>query len=362
MKIRPTGPLTTALLLGICLLTALALAPGRSAAQPAQADDPSAMCTDCHNDRDLAMTLAGGETLALFVDPAAHAASVHGGRVKCAECHPAQAEVPHPELKVKTVRDLRLATSEQCRRCHFTNYSQTLGGIHQPALARGDATAPVCIDCHGSHEIKTTQTPSADVRAACERCHGGVGRTFAHSVHGTNGKPPNPDLPTCVSCHRAHDIGGPRDPAWNPRTPDLCAQCHANPALAAKYGMSPRVVQTYLTDFHGMTASLSRTAPGMGEGRFVARCTDCHGVHDITKTDAPGSRVMKANLVKTCQQCHADATENFPDAWLSHYEPSLAAFPLVWLVQIGYAILIPFMVGGLGLQILLHLWRVVVNR
>jgi hypothetical protein len=327
-----------------------------------QTDDPSAMCLECHNDPDLTMTLASGETLKLFVDPAVHAGSVHTGRVKCAECHAAQAEVPHPELKVRTLREFRVAAAEQCRRCHFTTYSQTLDGVHQPALARGDATAPVCVDCHGSHQIKPTRAPEADVRAACERCHGGVGRTFAHSVHGSKGPQANADLPTCVTCHRAHDIGGPRDPEWNPRTPDLCAQCHANPQLAAKYGMSPRVVQTYLADFHGMTASLSRTAPGTGEGQFVARCTDCHGVHDITKTDAPDSRVMKANLVKTCQRCHADATENFPDAWLSHYEPSLAAFPLVWLVKIGYMILIPLMVGGLGLQVGLHLWRVVVNR
>jgi predicted CXXCH cytochrome family protein len=361
MKIRPAARMRVPPLLPTaCLAAVVALAP---AVAFAQADDPSATCMECHNASDLTMTLAGGETLTLFVDAAAHAASVHGGRVKCAECHPAQAEVPHPEIKIGTVRELRLAASEQCRRCHFTNYSQTLDGVHQPALARGDATAPVCIDCHGSHEIKATQGQTADVRAACERCHGGVGQTFAHSVHGANGgKPTNPDLPTCVSCHRAHDVGGPRDPAWNPRTPDLCAQCHSNPTLAAKYGMSPRVVQTYLADFHGMTASLSRSAPGTGEGRFVARCTDCHGVHDITKTDAPGSRVMKANLLKTCRTCHADASDNFPDAWLSHYEPSLAAFPLVWLVQLAYMILIPCMVGGLGLQVLLHLWRVVVNR
>ena len=35
---------------------------------------------------------------------------------------------------------------------------------------------------------------------------------------------------------------------------------------------------------------------------------------------------------------------------------------MVYAVRIGYLILIPFMIGGLVLQILLHLWRVVVNR
>jgi hypothetical protein len=71
----------------VCLLAVVvALLP---AVATAQTEDPSAMCLECHNARDLTMTLKSGEALSLFVDPAAHAASVHGGRVKCAECHAA---------------------------------------------------------------------------------------------------------------------------------------------------------------------------------------------------------------------------------------------------------------------------------
>jgi len=97
-------------------------------------------------------------------------------------------------------------------------------------------------------------------------------------------------------------------------------------------------------------------------GQVVALCIDCHGVHDITKTDAPNSAVIKANVAKTCQKCHAGASQNFSSAWLSHYEPTLESAPLVYAVKISYYLLIPFMIGGLVLQILLHLWRVVVNR
>ena len=39
-----------------------------------------------------------------------------------------------------------------------------------------------------------------------------------------------------------------------------------------------------------------------------------------------------------------------------------ASAPLVYGVQLFYDILIPFMVAGLLLQILLHFWRMVVNR
>ena len=63
-----------------------------------------------------------------------------------------------------------------------------------------------------------------------------------------------------------------------------------------------------------------------------------------------------------CQRCHQGATANFSAAWLSHYEPSWKKAPMVYGVKVFYAVLIPFMIGGLVLQILLHLWRVVVNR
>ena len=61
-------------------------------------------------------------------------------------------------------------------------------------------------------------------------------------------------------------------------------------------------MQTYLADFHGMTASLKKNENATDGGRVVALCIDCHGVHDITKTEAPASAVMKANLVKTCAE------------------------------------------------------------
>ncbi len=122
------------------------------------------------------------------------------------------------------------------------------------------------------------------------------------------------------------------------------------------------MVDTYLSDFHGMSATLQRGATRSTGERLAAVCTDCHGVHDIKKADDPNSPVMAANLQKTCQKCHPGANKSFPKAWLSHYEPTRDEAPLVWAVQLFYRILIPFMVGGLVLQIALHLWRVLVNR
>jgi hypothetical protein len=61
--------------------------------------------------------------------------------------------------------------------------------------------------------------------------------------------------------------------------------------------------------------------------------------------------VLKENLLATCRQCHPDANTNFPDAWMSHFKPSLDHFPIVYFVNLFYQILIPALVGGFALFI-----------
>jgi predicted CXXCH cytochrome family protein len=168
-------------------------------------------------------------------------------------------------------------------------------------------------------------------------------------------------VPVCTDCHRSHDIASPRTEAWKLSTPETCGGCHADRERMARYGLSPNVLRTYLSDFHGMNASLRRGSPSTGEP-LTALCVDCHGVHDIARVDDPSSPALKANLAATCRKCHAGASDAFPAAWMSHYDPSPRKAPLVWAVKSAYSVLIPFITGGLLLQIVLHLWRVVVNR
>jgi len=326
-------------------------------------DEQSETCLACHGDPALTVTLPDGAEQRLYVEVEAFRRSVHGNRLACTDCHTDMTEVPHATRPFKTRREFTLAYYEQCKRCHFANYTKTVDGVHYASLARGDITAPVCVDCHGAHDIVKPGQPRAAVSLTCAKCHAGVSRTYARSVHGSalmEGN--NVDVPVCTDCHRSHDIAGPREQQWRLHTPELCGSCHTNALLMAQYGLSTNVLQTYVDDFHGMTASLQRNESVSTTREFAAICTDCHGVHDIQKTDDPDSKVMRANLVKTCQQCHTGATENFPAAWLSHYEPSWEHAPLVYGVRLFYAFIIPFIMGGLVLQILLHLWRVVVNR
>jgi predicted CXXCH cytochrome family protein len=345
------------MLLTFLLTSFLALSPGQPA--PPQAPDVET-CLACHGDRAMSVELPSGETRSLFVDVEAFRASVHGNKLGCTDCHQDMLSVPHEARPFKTLRDFTLAYYEQCKRCHFANYTKTLDSVHFKALERRDRMAPTCVDCHGSHDIAASHKPKASLSKTCAKCHQGVFDVYAKSVHGRFLEK-SVDVPGCADCHKSHDVAGPRDDNWQKRTPELCSSCHANKALMEKYGISTAVANTYVADFHGMTASLQSSGTPR-ESSVVALCTDCHGVHDIAKVNEPGSRVLRANLVKTCARCHEGASENFPAAWMSHYEPTWENAPLVYGVQLFYDIVIPVMIGGLFLQILLHFWRMVVNR
>jgi predicted CXXCH cytochrome family protein len=334
---------------------------GTAAAAPAPSQELET-CLSCHGDPALAMKLPSGETVSLYVDWKAFAGSVHRDKLGCVECHAGSDQVPHPPRNFRTKRDITIAYFEQCKRCHFANYTKTLDSVHYARVAHGDPRAPVCSDCHSAHAVARPNVPRSRLSRTCATCHAAVFEVYARSVHGRALlEEQNRDVPVCTDCHRSHDIRDPRTASFQLETPALCGTCHTDERLMRKYGLSTRVVDSYLSDFHGMTASLRKADPSRS-GAVTAGCTDCHGIHDITKVRAPDSTVMQAKLVKVCQRCHPDATDSFPAAWLGHYEPSPTKAPVVYAVTLFYWIFIPFVVGGLLLQILLHLWRVVVNR
>jgi predicted CXXCH cytochrome family protein len=340
------------------LLLLLLVATPAAAAIPAEQEG----CLDCHGGSLDDFALPSGEKLPLNVDKDLFAKSVHGESLRCSKCHPGKTnDHATGELPFKTRRDVTRAYYEQCKGCHFANYTKTLDGVHFAVMAKGNTNAAVCVDCHGAHDVMRPGMPRTRISQMCAGCHKSEAAIYAKSVHGRASET-NSDVPVCTDCHRAHDTTDPTGGALALRTPEICGRCHTDEKLMKKYGISPNVVQTYLADFHGMATTLSKgkeKGPGV---RLAAGCTDCHGVHDIQKPDDPGSTVLAANLQKTCAKCHTGASASFPKAWLSHYEPTPQKAPLVWAVQLFYKLMIPFMVGGLVLQIALHLWRVVVNR
>ncbi len=323
-------------------------------------------CQSCHQ-HELSMNFRSGEKMSLQVDLSALEASAHN-KLRCSDCHYGYSSEEHPEKRFRSKRDYVIASSESCRRCHFDNYTKTLDSVHYDILSHGNLKAPVCNDCHGSHQIAhishgvkggliTTQR--------CRKCHPGIYDTYAKSIHGNaliNEQ--NQDVPICIDCHTAHDIQNPMTLEYHEKIPQMCGNCHANPAVVGKYGLSTDVVKTYLSDFHGVTLGFYKKQREelYKPARPIAVCNDCHGTHNIVSTISVAPASVKKNLVKRCQKCHKDATAKFPNAWLFHYKPSLSRFPMIFIVDSIYKIFLPIMWAGLILQVLLHIWRYAVNR
>jgi len=351
------------------LLIALTLPSSSVSAAPLpQGEKPSnETCLACHQKEGMS-TQIGGQTLPLTIDTNKFSASVHGTEgIACVDCHTNITGFPHPEVTASSPRDFSLEMYPTCQQCHNDQYQKTLDSVHQTALAGGNTNAAVCTDCHNPH----TQTRLTDkstgkllseaklaIPETCARCHSTIYDTYKKSVHGSALTQGNTDVPTCIDCHGVHNIQSPTTNTFRNSTPFLCAKCHTDKSIMDKYGISTNVLNTYVADFHGATVKLfDETYPDQPTNKPV--CTDCHGVHDIIRPDDPNAGIrFKDNLLVKCQQCHPSATTaTFTDAWLSHYEASPTAWPLVYYVNLFYKFFIPAVLGGMIVFVLSDVYR-----
>lgn len=337
-----------------------AVAP--QAAPAAPLPEKVAYCLGCHEDKNLTLALKDGTTMSLYVDAADLAKSVHAAQLICTDCH-AKYDQDHPTgVTFDSDRAYTIKSYELCKKCHFDTYTRTLESVHYELLKSGFEGAPICADCHGAHNIANPHAKRAMMSRSCAACHTNIYEAYAKSVHGrVLVEDNNQDVPACADCHTHHQVQQPTTTKFRLNAPDACVRCHGDEKLMAKYGISTTVAQTYLSDFHGVTASLSRNL-SEADQQIVVTCNDCHGVHDIASPKLKGQEAMKATVTAACNKCHAGSAKTFPAAWLSHYPPSPRHAPLVWVVGLFYRIFIPFAVVGLCLHLLLHVYRLSSGR
>lgn len=315
-------------------------------------------CMRCHRHQQSLLFAAGG-SVSVQVDTAVIAGSAHRN-LGCTDCHYSFSSSEHPRRQFRSMREYRLSASELCRRCHFDKQAKVTESIHYSLVSTGRLDAPTCVDCHGGHAVVALGTDRQRTVSKCASCHAHVYAEYAKSVHGSALKDAaNRDVPTCIDCHSSHAIRATRSAAFHDAIPDTCSGCHGKKEIMAKYGLTTAVVRTYLSDFHGMTLQLyrkevqSRQRPAAP----MAVCSDCHGIHNIAPAAGEHAASIKSNLLKRCQSCHPNASENFPDAWLSHYEAGLTTMPLVFTLEWFYRIMLVVMVAGLICQIVLDIRR-----
>jgi hypothetical protein len=344
-------------------LALLAALPFATTATAQEVPEAVEYCLMCHEDDSMTLPLDDGSEMSLAVPRDGYLASVHGDELLCTDCHQGYDSDDHPSgATFESRRGYVLSHYEVCKQCHFDTYTRTLESIHFEYLKAGLEEAPVCSDCHGTHEIADPHEKGTMVSRSCASCHGDVYQAYAQSVHGKAlVQEGNQDVPGCADCHTAHSIADPTSAAFHIRSPEICIHCHGDEDLMAPYEIPTAVATTYLSDFHGVTATLA-DPDEVEERQLVVTCVDCHGFHDIASPVLLSEGELKTHVAAVCADCHEGAAQDFPAAWLSHFRPSFRHAPLVFLVNLFYWILIPFMVVGLALQVGLHLYRVAVRR
>ncbi|MCL5062488.1 MAG: hypothetical protein M0Z70_08015 [Nitrospiraceae bacterium] len=335
------------------LLLIFAASPAES--QNSALSDEAQKCLSCHSQHGLVKTFENKDSLEAYVDSEKFKASAHGS-LKCSDCHADFTGEKHPQRRFRSKEQYKTKSAMTCRRCHRCEQIKTKS-IHSRLLTEEDSgMSHPCTNCHGSHSIMPVSRKTyKNEEQYCLKCHGhklNMGfksgenlslkidlSLLQNSVH---------KRLSCSDCHFGfshsqhpqRNFKGMRD--LSIANAETCRRCHFD-----KY------TKTMESIHYAMLSQGYLNAPV---------CTDCHGTHNIISTRSTDPATVKANLVRRCQQCHKDAAKNFPDAWLSHYEPTLANAPLVFIVTMIYKIFTPIMVIGIILQILLHIWRYAVNR
>ncbi|MEJ2487191.1 MAG: cytochrome c3 family protein [Anaerolineales bacterium] len=330
---------------------------------PSQETIEKEACLVCHQMEGMVLPLNNGEELYLTIDPEGFAQSVHGQlEFDCVTCHTNITGYPHPELSAVDRRAVSVMLTQVCTTCHVDQAAEYSEGQHAQKFAQGNLETALCVDCHTAHSVTDIRGSKVEIAKVCERCHSDIYNIYKDSVHGAALlEEGNTDVPTCSDCHENHDNTGPDDPGYVLFSPQICARCHADEDLMAKYGINTEVFQTYVADFHGTTVTIfEKVAPDQETNKPV--CIDCHGVHDIRSPDDAASSVMKENLITTCQRCHPDAKPDFDDSWLAHYRPDLDNAPIVYLVNVFYSVVIPVTVGGMLIFIATDIFRTLAKK
>ncbi len=219
-------------------------------------------CGRCHEDSTL---MAKTGLIAVKRHPhlvEAYRAGVHGralGRAAtstsglrhapgCNDCHGAEGSghlILPPMDPRSSINYFNIATT--CGQCHKDIADQYNLGIHGRLVAQGEVDAPTCITCHREHAIlppgdpRSPVSPSRVAAATCAPCHDsaiineqysvptGHTRSYIDSYHGLKSVEGDKRVANCASCHGAHLVLPPDDPASSVNPKNLtrtCGQCH----------------------------------------------------------------------------------------------------------------------------------------
>jgi cytochrome b subunit of formate dehydrogenase len=299
------------------LLAALAL-PGAARAQTGTAPIEDLVCAECHEVQQLR-------------------ASVHGPEAACLACHAADRHREMPLDSARLARD----RSELCAACH-TDLT--------PAHATVAADAPLCTDCHVAHTDPPIGEAAPLIAQRCGACHSEELSDFTVGAHAASIDPAsaNPDVPSCETCHPAHEPAFATTHGARLEATALCISCHSDELLIGSYDLPELAAASYEEDFHGTTLQYLWSHPEGEAPAEVLICSDCHGAHDV-------EWLASDDVVGVCLECHEGADERIAGAWLGHDRVGPDNAVLVWAIRLFYYSFVPIVLIGLLLTIALEI-------
>ncbi len=314
-------------------------------------------CIICHQKPGIHKIMPTGIERSVFVDKKALRGSVHRN-LKCQDCHTDVTSIPHQSLKIGRVNCERCHFSgNNMGAPDSPMYDQFRESIHGKKLKSGHPGAPQCQTCHGSHNIFKPSDPRSTVHkksipSTCGKCHKKEFQDYSGSIHGVAILQKGIlNVPVCTDCHGNHDVYSSdmsSSHTSKQNVPDTCRSCHDNYGLMSKFKMTTDQAETYTHSFHGI-------ALRFGE-KTVANCASCHGTHNIRKQNDPASSINVANVPKTCGQCHKGANKNFARGKI-HLNPHNKDSGLVYYISNFFFWLTTLTMLALFVHILLDLRR-----
>lgn len=254
-------------------------------------------------------------------------------------------------------------------------HSYTVSAASFAASAHGGLT---CRQCHADITGYPHASPAGASRVSCDQdCHAtdGAGRPYSHasvaqqfagSVHGRS---PNPDDPTCLTCHGGgdpHAVAPVTDLLTPAQKVAQCAGCHADRSKMAAHDVPVDAVASYERSFH-------YKAIRFGAARTAA-CPDCHTAHDVLAASDPRSSVAAGHVTETCghADCHAGAKRNFAVSGANHLDLRVEQEPVLFVEERFFLLLtvgtLVMLVVGIALDVqrkfgwLARLWPVMTTR
>jgi cytochrome b subunit of formate dehydrogenase len=338
-------------------------------------------CTDCHDDvqtlphaislGQVNCTVACHDSAAVEYRRGVHAEASASGDDRaptCATCHGGHNIYPSTDRRANTYP---LNVIKLCGDCHSEHHEATTNGydeteyvqsymesVHGKAVSEaGLIVAATCVDCHGGHGVRPSRDESSSVHRTqvpetCGQCHRGIEEVYAQSIHGKQLAAGDPDAPVCSDCHAAHAITQAKTPGFMRDIIGECGQCHDR--MAKDDGSARSFYDTYRMSYHGQVNEL-------GSARS-ARCSDCHGAHNVLPASDPVSRIHQDNIVSTCGECHKESNVKFaqfmPHADFRDWEN----YPLLAAVWMYFIVLMSLTFGFYGVHSVLWLIRSLIEK